>query len=334
MTGHHYNELVDIMVRSLAGTELSLTLAPDTTVQDLKMSIKGAWGVPVSEQRLVCMGGTILKSNVELCDLATSEGVNVFMIRGPAFRFQRSLAHPRIKLCSTGAGITHGGPDMDGYQAAFLSDVLDVGGCYTVRFKLEDVGKNRFQEMYVGVAPDANRNWSNLKGANLNRKGFLVDAFDESGWNRRVASGLLMPFAREHQVRNIELMRLRSEIADIRNTRDTSDEDICLLDFGADGAPEVLFEGMNDLGHASERYASFLKTRSRRADELQQLHDEILEGPDLLTFILDIDMPNAQLRFSNGSWTETLIVPGLEATQIRCCATVGCKGQSVYIVDE
>merc|ERR1712118_453708 len=38
--------------------------------------------------------------------------------------------------------------------------------------------------MYVGLAPDGNRNWSNLKGAYLNHLGLYVDAFSEEGWRR------------------------------------------------------------------------------------------------------------------------------------------------------
>merc|ERR1712217_332317 len=109
--------------------------------------------------------------------------LDVLLVRGPAFHFDKNLAHPHIKLGAQDAVIEHGGQCE--YQAAFLSDVLHTDGFYAVRFMLEDAGGNLFKEMYVGVAPDMNRNWSNLKGAYLNHRGLLVDAFDESGWHTR-----------------------------------------------------------------------------------------------------------------------------------------------------
>merc|ERR1712083_80747 len=134
---------------------------------DVKRHVKAQWGVPVVEQRLVLLG-RVAPDGELLTEAGGAENEMDFMlVRGPAFHFDKKLAHPRIKLSTDRAMITHGGQSE--YQAAFLSDILDREGMYRVRFKLEDSAGNEFKEMYVGVAPDHDRNWTNLKGAYLNR---------------------------------------------------------------------------------------------------------------------------------------------------------------------
>lgn len=172
-------EEVRVIVRSLAGRELPMSLAPDALVREVKDHVKASWGIPVMEQKLVLMG-SILNNKDKLAQHAACDDLDVMLVRGSAFHFDKSLAHPRAKLGEDSAVIEHGGQWE--YQAAFLSDILDKEGTYSVRFKLQDAGHRQFQEMYVGVAPDAHRDWSNLKGAYINRLGIYIDAFHHPGW--------------------------------------------------------------------------------------------------------------------------------------------------------
>lgn len=173
-----------VIVRTLVGTELELSVAPSMLVRDLKTQIKLNWAIPITEQKLLHAGVFMLDAE-HISDHSHQRNADIVLVRGPAFHFDKKLAHRHIKLTDGGGtAVMHGG--QPGYQAAFLSEVLDSEGSYRVRFKLGDPGGNNFSEnfseMYVGVAPDKDRNWSNLKGAYLNHLGVLVDAFDESGW--------------------------------------------------------------------------------------------------------------------------------------------------------
>lgn len=305
---------VRVTVRTFAGRELVLALTATALVRDVKCQVKANWGVPVTEQKLVHMSGVTMDSD-KLNDLATATMLALILVRGPAFHFDKTLAHPRIRISTDTAQITHSGHPE--YQAAFLSDVLDVEGSYTIRFKLQDGGSNNFKEMYVGVAPDTDRNWSDLKGAYLNHLGILVDAFDESGWHKW-RSGRLHQFIFEQDV-DERRVRERSVMQAAVDA-----EEALSLDFTTEGAaltPDVLVT-------AEHRYMA-------ASQNLADLKRAMAHWPRTCEFLLEVDMPSSLLRFLTvqGELVESLILPQLQAAPVRLCATLGYEKQTVSIVD-
>jgi len=297
-------EGVHVIVRTLAGRELLVTLTPDALVKEVKEHVKTSWGIPVMEQKLVHMGN-ILPNNDKLSNHSTCEQFDVMLVRGAAFHFDKSLAHPCAKLGCDSAAIGHGGQSE--YQAAFLSDILDTEGSYSVRFKLEDAGGRHFEEMYVGVAPDADRNWSDLKGAYLNRCGVLVDAFSQAGWLRE----------NKHLIRN-EIFE-KSEFCRQRLQAEEND----------------LYMQLND----AYREVAGIEEANFMAQDALKAHQEAIENLASMSnsceFILEVDIPNCQLRFltSRGVQVEMLHLPQLLTEPVRLCATLGYPKQTVLIMD-
>jgi len=296
----------EVFVRSLAGNFLRFPdVSPTTLVRDIKARVREQWEVPVREQRLV-LGAEIVADSRHLAGILSDTGlctgsrVEFLLIRGPAFNFNKGLAHPRACLRPDRCELRHGGQNE--YQAAFLSDILDPAATYEVPFRLYDTdghGKGLLAEMYVGVAPDKNRNWSNLKGAYMNRKGLYVDAFCESGWLRH-------PRCRPWRISEMIFSHLR------HRTFGCKADLFQVCDLSADGAP---------VEHADP--------------SLYQVREEDNELQPACSFIMEVDMPRARLCFktSEGTLVEELEIPELRDTPVRCCATVGYPGQRVEIPD-
>eukprot|EP00401_Gymnodinium_catenatum_P018100 CAMPEP_0117545918 /NCGR_PEP_ID=MMETSP0784-20121206/46342_1 /TAXON_ID=39447 /ORGANISM="" /LENGTH=274 /DNA_ID=CAMNT_0005342779 /DNA_START=30 /DNA_END=854 /DNA_ORIENTATION=+ len=166
----------------MTGEELEVTLPVTCTVRDLKQHIDRAWDFPVLEQRLL-LDGRFLTDQENLWSVQDAGFVQ--LLRGPPYQFDRSLMHRNANVSDDGCEIVHGGQDE--YQAGFLSGILDRHQVYRVQFELEDNGGHNFAEMYFGIAPHIGEsrkppNWSNLKGAYMNRRGMYVDAFQPFGW--------------------------------------------------------------------------------------------------------------------------------------------------------
>jgi len=306
--------VVLITVRNLAGTELELTLLLTSSVRDVKQQINAHWGVRVTEQNIL-IDGSIAQDADALIDHMGGDSDNeldVLLIRGPAFNFNKSLAHRNIKLSSGGDAMTHGG--KAGYQAAFLSDILDDDGTYRVHFRLEDADNNDFKEMYVGVAPDRNRDWSNLKGAYLNRLGVYVDAFDESGWHHCSGSCL------RQQIFKPNAMKQEQLLAKLRQCG----SDVLLLDFSTDGDPLVPLPLIQE---------AWTKEDEEHVKDLVKFREGMQFNA--CAFIMEVDMSNGVLCFKTvaGEAVERVMLPQLRSEPVRLCATLGYPGQTVSIVD-
>jgi hypothetical protein len=291
---------VGVSVTSLSGRELFLDLPEDSLVKDLKSVVKASWGIPIREQKMVSMG-QILHNMDTLGTCSENAELNVFLVRGASFHFDANLAHPRIKLGADHATIVHGGQPE--YQAAFLSDVLDIEGTYSVHFKLEGTGPAPFREMYVGVAPDQDRNWSNLKGAYLNHQGIYVDAFDESGWKRGSAI-MIKSFIFERR------------LCDLKDSQEEFTWPV--LDFATDG--EIEFPNASNC-----EWISAAEERGKTS-----------QSACTCEFVLEVDMPKRRLRFLSreGREVQTLTLPELQLQDVRLCATLGYPGQKVSILDD
>mmetsp|Transcript_81312 Transcript_81312/g.242313 ORF Transcript_81312/g.242313 Transcript_81312/m.242313 type:complete len:316 (-) Transcript_81312:229-1176(-) len=303
-----------VTVRTLAGKELAFTLDSDALVKDGKACVKRHWGVPVVEQGLI-LAGTILPNADRIGSHAACRDLQLTMVRGPAFHFNRSLAHPRIKMGKDTAVITHGGQPE--YQAAFLSDILSVEGSYTVRFRLVDAGGAEFREMYVGVAPDEPRNWSYLKGAYLNRKGIYVDAFQEPRWHRDFNVWWQI-FNKSQQQKTVELQELERSFLG--------------ADFGTGSFDVSSYEDWESIEQA---YTAASKAESEARKELRKMQQAIRDRPDECTFVLEVNMPGGERRFltTGGFLVVSYRWPELQTVPVRLCATLGCPGQQVSIVD-
>lgn len=289
---------MDVIVRNLAGKELASSMPRRALVSEVKAAVKEVWRIPVREQRLV-FDMDLIADDAELQSLSQSDIVEVVLIRGPAFHFSSQLAHPRAILCADSYEIIHGGQDE--YQAGFLSDVLDPNGSYTVPFRLEDPGrhgKSLFAEMYVGIAPDKNRSWSNLEGAYLNRLGILVDGFCGVVGDRQPFGWIQTGY--NHSRERVFTQRM---------------EGFC----GADSTQVCDFSAA---GHPCEH-----------VDE--SLYHIDGSAPNKGSFTLVVDMVGMKLRFltSDGWLIAEVHLPELGIEPVRCCATVGYPGQKVAIAD-
>jgi len=297
--------MVDITVRSFSGASIELpAVALSAAIGDIKARVWEQWGIPAREQRLVL--GTAIAANTQRVEgvlsdagLSGAASVEFWLVRGPAFNFNTRLAHPRARLDPECAELSHGGQSE--YQAAFLSDILSPQETYMVPFKLYDRrthGRLPCAQMFIGVAPDANRNWSNLKGAYVNHRGFYVDAFCESGW-------LDYPRCRPWRVRSMIFSRAAQEDS-----------------LAALAAPAFDWSGNGEPGGGLEWMSGGGALAPPEEDRPW-------------SFAMEVDMPSSRLKFwtSCGELVDTLHIPELAEEPVRVCATVGYPGQRVVIAD-
>lgn len=194
-------------ISRLDGHSLVIYAPAQERVRWIKVQITKQWGIPVYEQTLLY--GTRVCSDNEIVDeifdsVADVPCCSLVCVRTCPFRFSSELAHPELQIFNSGDSIQHSG--YGSYQAGFLSEVLNSADHYHMHIQFSSISD--WTMIFIGVAKDSKRDWSNLTGAYIaytNRcGGFFIDDFHSPGWISHEA--VMNYFADHRQARVIDFV--------------------------------------------------------------------------------------------------------------------------------